>query len=286
MRSEKEMMNLIINFCINHNDIRALYMNGSRVNKNIKKDKMQDYDIVYVCKDIQNFIQNKNWINYFGDVCIMQEPDISYLFKEENDNSKNYAFLVQFIDGVRIDFTFITIETAQKTIYDDRLVKIIFDKDNILPKVEEASDCDYVLKKPSENEFKDCANEFWWVSCYVAKGLYRGELLYAMDHLNYYVREMLLLMLAYKTGYSVDYKLSFGKNYKFLPKYISKDDYGKLKATYPKLDKKSLWNSLFKSLDFFKELELEVSKLLGFQANLDEINNTYEYIIKIYKDEL
>jgi aminoglycoside 6-adenylyltransferase len=286
MRSEKEMMNLIINFCINHNDIRALYMNGSRVNKNIKKDKMQDYDIVYVCKDIQNFIQNKNWINYFGDVCIMQEPDISYLFKEENDNSKSYAFLVQFIDGVRIDFTFITIETAQKTIYDDRLVKIIFDKDNILPKVEEASDCDYVLKKPSENEFKDCANEFWWVSCYVAKGLYRGELLYAMDHLNYYVREMLLLMLAYKTGYSVDYKLSFGKNYKFLPKYISKDDYGKLKATYPKLDKKSLWNSLFKSLDFFKELELEVSKLLGFQANLDEINNTYEYIIKIYKDEL
>lgn len=285
MRTENEVMNLIIDFGKEKDNIKAIYMNGSRVNKNIEKDIMQDYDIVYVCNNIDEFIDNKQWIDYFGEVCIMQEPDNSEIFVVQNEGRDSYAFLIQFKDGVRIDFTFMKASYALKVIYDDRLVKTILDKDNILPKLSEASDEDYVLKKPTLGQFKSCCNEFWWVSTYVAKGLYRGELLYAIDHLNYFVREMLLLMLAYKAGYKVDYQVSFGKNYKLLPKYLSNDDYLRLKETYCSLEKEKIWNSLYKSMDLFKEISIEVAGFLEYAIDMNEINNTYIHINRIYNDE-
>ncbi|CAM4299364.1 hypothetical protein PAAL109150_19270 [Paenibacillus alkaliterrae] len=52
MRNEKEMMDLILNTAIADERIRAVIMNGSRTNPNVKKDCFQDYDIIYVVKDI------------------------------------------------------------------------------------------------------------------------------------------------------------------------------------------------------------------------------------------
>lgn len=38
MRNEQEMMDLIINFAMADERIRAVYMNGSRTNPNVPKD--------------------------------------------------------------------------------------------------------------------------------------------------------------------------------------------------------------------------------------------------------
>ena len=58
MRTEKEMLDLIINTAIEDERIRAVIMNGSRVNPNVKRDCFQDYDIMYVVNDIQSFTSN------------------------------------------------------------------------------------------------------------------------------------------------------------------------------------------------------------------------------------
>jgi aminoglycoside 6-adenylyltransferase len=52
MRSEKEMLDLILTYARQNEDVRAVIMNGSRVNPNAKKDPFQDYDIVYLVKDV------------------------------------------------------------------------------------------------------------------------------------------------------------------------------------------------------------------------------------------
>lgn len=52
MRNEKEMLDLILRTAVNDPEIRAVYMNGSRTNPNVKKDIFQDYDIVYVVNEI------------------------------------------------------------------------------------------------------------------------------------------------------------------------------------------------------------------------------------------
>ena len=62
MRTEQEMMDLILDVAKKEDRIRAVYMNGSRTNPNATKDIFQDYDIVYVVKETKSFIEDKDWI--------------------------------------------------------------------------------------------------------------------------------------------------------------------------------------------------------------------------------
>ena len=48
MRSEKEMLSLIEEIALEDENIRAAYLEGSRVNPNVTKDLFQDYDVVYI----------------------------------------------------------------------------------------------------------------------------------------------------------------------------------------------------------------------------------------------
>ena len=90
----------------------------------------------------------------------------------------------------------------------------------------------YHVRKPSAREYDDCCNEFWNVTPYVIKGLCRKEILFAIDHFNQIVRHELLRMISWKVGIETGFKLSVGKNYKFIERYISEDLWEKLLSTY------------------------------------------------------
>ena len=49
--------------------------------------------------------------------------------------------------------------------------------------------------QPTAKAFDDCCNEFWWLNPYVAKGLWRDELIHAKYMLDTHMREQLLKML-------------------------------------------------------------------------------------------
>ena len=66
MRSEKEMLDLIIDIANNDVRIRAAYLEGSRANPNVPKDLFQDYDVIYVVMETKSFREDKEWINRFG----------------------------------------------------------------------------------------------------------------------------------------------------------------------------------------------------------------------------
>lgn len=66
---------------------------------------------------------------------------------------------------------------------DDKLIKIILDKDGRIQQAVVPTDMDYHIRKPSAREYDDCCNEFWNTTTYVVKGLCRKEILFAIDHL-------------------------------------------------------------------------------------------------------
>ena len=194
MRSENEMYNLILGIAKNDVRIKAVYMNGSRTNENVPKDIFQDYDIVYVTDDVKSFIEDKDWIRLFGEILYMQYPDESPDYPSDKENS--YGWLMQFDDGIRIDLTAQSIAYAKEHIHDDKLCRILLDKNNILPEIPESTDADYYVKKPTQAQFLACVNEFWWCSNNIAKGLWRGEMPYVQDMTNFVVRKQLEKMLS------------------------------------------------------------------------------------------
>ena len=67
MRSEQEMMDLILGTAQEDERIRAVILNGSRTNPNVRRDIFQDYDVVYVVTEMGPFVHNLEWIRCFGE---------------------------------------------------------------------------------------------------------------------------------------------------------------------------------------------------------------------------
>ena len=145
------MLDLIINTAKEDERIRAVIMNGSRVNPNVKKDCFQDYDIIYVVEDIRSFTSNHNWIRRFGEIMIVQMPEEMSLVPPDGDGK--FPYLMQFMDGNRIDLTLIPVELINNFVGQDSLSKLLLDKDNCMKEFPPASDKDYLIKSLQKKSF-------------------------------------------------------------------------------------------------------------------------------------
>ncbi|MBD1381839.1 aminoglycoside 6-adenylyltransferase [Metabacillus arenae] len=275
MRSEQEILDLVLDVAMRDKRIRAVGMNGSRVNPNVPKDPFRDYDIVYLVNDMQSFISDPNWIHVFGDRIILQTPENMAMFPAELGG--RFSYLMLFTDGNRIDLILAPIEEKDEYCKEDGLTVILMDKDNSLPLIPPPTDKEYWVKRPSAEFFADCCNEFWWVSTYVAKGLWRREILYAYDHLNL-VRSMLIKMVEWKVGIDTNFSLSIGKNGKYLDRYVDKPLWGKILMTYPSGDYENSWNALFGMTDIFEQTAIYVSEKLNFEYRYEEAERVKKYL--------
>ncbi|MDQ0859099.1 hypothetical protein QFZ72_002578 [Bacillus sp. V2I10] len=103
------------------------------------------------------------------------------------------------------------------------------------------------------------------VSTYVVKGLARKEILFAIDHLNEIARPNLLRMMAWNIGIETDFSLSAGKNYKYIQKYLDRNDWEKFLNTYAVNSYENMWQSLFDCYDLFRKY----SKLVAHHLSYD-----------------
>jgi len=279
MRSEQEMFELILGVAKKDNRIRAVYMNGSRANPNVKKDIFQDYDIVYVVSETESFLMDEEWTKVFGELIIMQEPDkIDKMLGIDLDFSISYTYLMQFNDGNRIDLHIQTKEELRLEYGQDKLTVPLLDKENCLPKISAPSDEDYWVKKPTYEHYFSRCNNFWWVAPYCAKGLWRQEILYSIEELNNYVRQDLLSMISWYVGIKTDFKVSLGKANKYLKKYIDAEFWDLLMQTYHTSDYESAWNALIITCELFEKAATIVGEALGFQYNYDEAKKSFDFI--------
>ena len=97
------MFDLILGTAREDERIRAVILDGSRADPNSPRDELQDYDIIYVVTDPEPFRHNMEWIKRFGEMMILQLPNE---MQNPPPDELNYpAYLMQFMDGTRIDLT-------------------------------------------------------------------------------------------------------------------------------------------------------------------------------------
>jgi len=278
MRTEAEMMGLILGFANEQPGIRAVIMNGSRVNPHAASDRFQDYDIVYYVTDVQEWINDRSWISRFGDILIMQTPDEGTLIQDEPRDS--FGYLMLFMDGNRIDLTFAPAYQLESMRHDS-LSLVLLDKDARAGTLPPPNIDDYRTKEPSAKHFAECCNEFWWVSTYIAKGLWRGELYYAKFHLERPVRDMLIYMLDWYIGCQSDFKANPGKLGKYYEELLPPVLWAKFRQTFPNDGSNQIWQSLFMMAELFRETAHAVAQHLGFVYNEDEDRNVTAYLHRI-----
>jgi aminoglycoside 6-adenylyltransferase len=71
-------------------------------------------------------------------------------------------------------------------------------------------------------------------------------------------------MISWQVGIETGFRLSIGKNYKFLDKYVSEELWEELLATYQMDSYEHVWEALFKCHELFREVSQEVAGLLNY----------------------
>ncbi len=285
MRSGDELKKLIIDKAISDDRIRAVLLNGSRANSKILADKYQDFDIVYIVNNLTSFISDHSWTNIFGDRIIWQLPDDTTFGEQEDKELVDFHYLMLFKDDNRIDLTLFPINKIEKKFRLDSLTIVWLDKDNIFSNIDKPTDFDYLIKRPTEKEFADACNEFWWVSTYVAKGLLRNEITYSKEMLETVVRPMFMKLIEWFIGIETNFSVSFGKCGKFMKQHLSSKQYDKILATYSDQQVENNWKSLFIMTELFGEFAITVAAKLNFQYNSNEEENVMTYLKDSYRGQ-
>jgi aminoglycoside 6-adenylyltransferase len=261
MRSEQEMLDLIVNTAREDERIRAVILNGSRANPKTPRDLFQDYDIIYVVTDVTPFKYKYEWIRRFGEIMILQMPEDMQDPPPNQDGS--FTYLMQFADGNRIDLGIYPLARLNE-LGKDSLSIILLDKDGQIAPLAPANDSDYLPKPPTAKSFADCCNEFWWVCPYVAKGLWRKEIPYAKYFLDHFVRVQLMKMITWYVGMRTQFSRDTGRYGKYLQQYLEPELWEMLQKTYSDADYKNTWEALFATCDLFRRLAIQVAEHFGF----------------------
>lgn len=274
-RTEQVMMELILSTAKYDERIRAVILNGSRVSPSASKDDFQDYDIIYIVKDVESFVKDPNWIQHFGDILMMQKPD-------EMDNlwpacKDKFTYLILFTDHNRIDLTLWQANKIDKLPKDSQSV-LLLDKDNQFEKLDPPSDQDYLPTPPTEKEFADCCNEFFWVTTSVAKGICRQQLTYAKFMSEQVAKEELIKLLTWHVAIKTDFQKPIGKAAKYLQKYLEPDWWEKFCRTYTDADYGHMWAALLEMCELFNRVALKVSAHYGYSYNQREYKAVIGYL--------
>ncbi|MGN7821074.1 aminoglycoside 6-adenylyltransferase [Chitinophaga sp. 22536] len=278
-RSETAMMDLILSVAAKDPRILAVLQDGSRSNPNVTPDIFQDFDIIYVVDDLTPFLQDHSWVDVFGERMIMQMPEDMELYPPAPELEGAFSYLLQFKDGNRIDLVMVPPDKLD-AFTADSLCKVLWDKaglftDKPLPP---ASDAGYIVEKPSARSYTDCCNEFWYTNAGLAKGLWREEAVLAKELINQVVRGALMQMMNWYIGCRYRFAVNPGKFGKYYRRYLEPEVYDKFMATYSEGDLQSIWQSVYTTMDLFRDMARLVAAQLGYTYPEDWDANVRAYM--------
>ena len=281
MSNPTDIQDKIIHFAKADERIKAVLLNGSRANTEVKPDNYQDYDIVFIVNDFDSFLLDRSWINHFGKPLLQQLPDEMNLGKDENEAKFSFTFLTIFEEGHRIDLSIFPLEKVNTHFKPESLTIVLLDKEHLFDHLPPASDSDYYIAKPNQQAFTEVCNEFWWCITNVAKGLKREQVIFAKDMLETVVRPMLWQIIEWNIGSEYDFKVSVGKSGKFAKKFLPKSLYETYLKTYSDADIENNWTALELMTELFKQQQENLAQTLQFKNNFTEVKNSTEYIKRI-----
>jgi len=169
MRTDQEILGLILQIA-KKLQVDAVALSGSRTDEQAPKDEFQDYDVVYLVDDIDNLTSDLSWLDQFGKRVIEQEVSLGH----------RRLYLMLFEDGNRIDLTLCPKDHIQEWVESEADFTVLEDPKGLFVP-HSPSPQRFWTSPASETDFEKTCNEFWWVSAYVVKGIYRKQVIYATD---------------------------------------------------------------------------------------------------------
>ncbi len=116
---------------------------------------------------------------------------------------------------------------------------------------------------------------------YVAKGLWRQEILYAKHMLDVYVREQLMKMLRWHIGVKTGFARNPGKLGKYFRRYLDPELWTLLEGTYADAGYDHTWAALFAMGTLFRQLAVPIAEQFGFEYPHDDDRRVSAHLAQV-----
>ena len=247
--------------------VRAMLMTSSRTNPAAPIDQLSDYDVVVVVTDIQPYLADETWLEDFGDVLVVYRDPVHL-----THGCETFTRVTHYRDGGKIDFAIWPVELMQRVVavpslpdFLDIGYRVLLDKDCLTDRLQAPTYTAFIPSPPTAEAYRAVIDEFFNDSLYVAKYLWRDDLLpakYSLD--NIMKLECLRRMLEWRMEIARGWSVKPGANGRGLKRHVRPDLWAALERTYVGAETAANWDALFQTIDLFRTVAIEVGDRLGY----------------------
>jgi aminoglycoside 6-adenylyltransferase len=246
--------------------VRALVLESSRANPDATLDPLSDYDVLVVVADLQPFVEDETWLSMLG------EPLVRFRDTKLVHGIETLTRLVLYDDGTKMDYALWPVPLLQQVVERQQVpdlldwgYRVLLDKDGLAAGLPAPTHRAHIPPRPSEHEYQALVEEFWWETTYVAKNLWRDDLVHAKYNLEVVMKHVLLLrMLEWRVEIDRDWSWKPGPVGRGLKRYLPAELWSAFAATYVGPGIEENWEALFATTRLFGQVATAVAQALGY----------------------
>ena len=283
---EDAVLGKLLGWCAAEVGIRAVILTSSRVTPDERADLLSDYDVILAVRDPAAFAGADAWVSQYGAPAARWGDESELLGLPTSFRGVVYA------DGVKVDYTIWPEEMLERVSAADALpadldvgYRVLLDKDGRtagwLPPIYRA----HIPAPPTDAEYRAQVEEFWWSATYVAKALWRGEVVFAKFVLDHDLRlGPLRRVLEWRIELDHEWSLRPGAYGRGLEELLPPELAAGLAATYVGAGVEENWDALFATAALFRRVATEVGAALGHAyplADVDEVVTAHLEAVRV-----
>ncbi len=254
--------------------VRAMIMTSSRARPDGPVDLLSDYDIIVAVTEPERYGQDSAWISDYG------PPMVRWGDQDELFGQTTYFRGIVYEDCVKIDWSIWPVglidQVAAAAILPDELdvgYQVLLDKDGRTAAWKPPSYRAHIPARPTEAEYRDLVEEFWWITTYVAKSLWRDELVFARFCLDQDIKlGVMRRLLEWRIEIDHNWSVKPGVLGRGLKRRLPGDIWSDLANTYGGPDIDDNWAALSRTIALFRRVAIEVGAALGY-AYLERVDD-------------
>lgn len=262
----------IADWAAGRENIRAGLLTSTRAVSGAATDVFSDFDVILVVCDARPYYESRAWLDDFGALLALYRDPLM-----EQDGFQHAGYVVQYEDGLKIDFSvwpvglFQRIAAARELPAElDAGYQVLFDKDGLTAALKPPTLRGYIPRPPSAAEFGALLESFFVDAIYTAKYLWRGDLAAAKYILDSMIKqEYLIPLLTWHFECEKGWAIRPGPYGRGLGSHARPDLWAEFLALYCAAGLEENWQALERTLAFMRKAGGETAQRLGFEYPAD-----------------
>jgi len=256
----------LVRWAQDQEDVRAVIVLGSRGRTDQPADEWSDLDVSLFVHDPGRYLSNADWVQ------VLDRPWVSFV--ERTADGSGWERRVLFEGGLDVDLVLIPVDRveqmARQGISVDsadpirRGVRVLLDKDRLLEGLA-ALPGPEPIRPPSQVEFLQLVNDFWYHTVWTAKKLRRGELWTAKSCADNYMKWRLLSLIEWHARATKGWDLDTWHQGRFLEQWADPRIVKQLHDAFAHYEESDVWRALWATMDLFRWVAGETAARLGYE---------------------